>query len=472
MSRATGHRPTLADYRGLARLAVPIVLIQVGMMSMGVVDTVMVGRVSAAALAAVALANLWSFGLMLFGLGVLMALDPIISQALGARDGLGVSRGLQRGFVLATLLTIPISMLQLAVEPALTFAGQPEEVVPLAAGYVYRTVGGVWPFYVFVVVRLTLQAHRRTAPIVVTIGAANVLNALLNYVMIFGHLGFPAMGVFGSAWATLISRWCMAGLLLVLAWRHVGMYLRRPAPNVLEAKPILRVLRLGGPIGAQMMFEFGAFAFVALLMGRLGVVQVAAHQVAINLASLTFMVPLGVSSAAAVIVGHAVGRQDPDGVRRSTAAALRVGAAFMAVTAGLFIGFPGPLARLYTDEADVLALAAVLLPIAGVFQVFDGLQVVALGLLRGLGDTRVPALINVVAFWFVAIPTSYWLGFGLDRGATGLWWGLVVGLAVVAVTLVARLRHRERRDLVRIVIDDHGAAAPARRDELEAAADR
>ncbi|HEX6995859.1 MAG TPA: MATE family efflux transporter [Gammaproteobacteria bacterium] len=472
MNRATGHRPTLADYRGLARLAVPIVLIQIGMMAMGVVDTIMVGRVSAAALAAVALGNLFGFGLMIFGLGVLMALDPIISQALGARDRVGVSRGLQRGFVLATLLTVPISLLLLTVEPVLTFAGQPVDVVPLAAGYVYRTLGGVWPFYVFVVLRQTLQAHRLTAPIVVTIGAANVLNAVLNYMMIFGHFGFPALGVFGSAWATLISRWCMAGLLLVLAWPHVGAYLRRPAPNVLEVKPILRVLRLGAPIGAQMMFEFGAFAFVALLMGRLGVVQVAAHQVAINLASLTFMVPLGVSSAAAVIVGHAVGRQDPAGVRRATASALHVGAAFMTVTAALFIGLPGPLARLYTDEADVLALAALLLPIAGVFQVFDGLQVVALGLLRGLGDTRVPMLINVVAFWLVAIPVSFWLGFELERGATGLWWGLVVGLAVVAVTLVLRLRHRERRDLVRIVIDEHGAAPPVRRDGLEPATDR
>ena len=463
------HRPAAADYRGLARLAAPIVLIQIGMMSMGVVDTIMVGRVSAAALAAVALANLFSFGIMIFGLGVIMALDPIISQALGARDHVGVSRGMQRGFLLATILTVPISVLLLAVEPVLELAGQPEEVIPLAAGYVYRTLGSVWPFYVFVVLRQTLQAHRRTAPIVVTIVAANALNAVLNYAMIFGHFGFPAMGVIGSAWATLLSRWCMAALLLALAWPHVGAYLRRPAPNVLEAKPILRVVRLGAPIGAQMMFEFGAFAFVALLMGRLGVVQVAAHQVAINLASLTFMVPLGVSSAAAVIVGHAVGRQDPDAVRRSTAAALHVGAAFMAVTAVLFVGLPEPLARLYTDEPDVLALAAVLLPIAGVFQVFDGMQVVALGLLRGLGDTRVPMLINVIAFWLVAIPVSLGLGFGLGHGATGLWWGLVVGLAVVAVTLVLRLRQRERRELVRIVIDEH-APSPLR--ELEPAAER
>jgi len=295
---------------------------------------------------------------------------------------------------------------------------------------------------------------------------------VLNYAMIFGHFGFEPMGVLGSAWATLISRWFMAALLLVLAWPHLGGYLRRPAPDVLAPAPLLRVMRLGAPIGAQMMFEFGAFALVALLMGRLGVVQVAAHQVAINLASLTFMVPLGVSSAAAVIVGHAVGRHDPDGVRRSTAAALHVGAGFMMMTAALFIALPVPLARMYTDDPNVIALAAVLLPIAGVFQVADGLQVVALGLLRGLGDTRVPMLINVVAFWVIAIPVSLLLGFGLGGGAPGLWWGLVAGLAVVAVTLVIRLRHRERRELVRVVIDEHAEPRTIPRDELAPAIDR
>jgi len=459
MTPPISYRPAAADFRGLLTLAAPIVLIQIGMMLMGVVDTIMVGRVSAAALAAVALANLYSFGIMIFGLGVLMALDPIISQALGARDELGVGRGIQRGFVLSAVLAVPISLLLLAVGPVLTLAGQPPEVVPYAAGYVYRTMPAVWPFYAFVVIRQTLQAHRRTRPIVVTIIAANVLNAVLNYALIFGHLGLPELGVLGSAWATLVSRWFMAALVLALGWRYVGVYLCSPAPNLLDPKPIARVLWLGAPIGAQMMLEFGAFAMVALLMGRLGVVQVAAHQVAINLASLTFMVPLGVSSAAAVIVGHAVGRQDVPAVRRSTLAALLVGAGFMSMTGALFIGLPGPLARIYTSEAGVLELAAVLLPLAGVFQVFDGLQVVASGLLRGLGDTRVPMIINMLAFWCFGIPVSLWLGFGLGLGAVGLWWGLVLGLAIVAVILVLRLKQRETRDLVRIIIDERARPA-------------
>jgi len=195
-----------------------------------------------------------------------------------------------------------------------------------------------------------------------------------------------------------------------------------------------------------------------LLMGSLGVAQVAAHQVAINLASLTFMVPLGVSSAAAVIVGHAVGRGDHGGVHRSTLAALGVGAGFMLLMAAVLTAFPEFLAGLYTRAVTVLALAALLLPIAGVFQVFDGLQVVAIGLLRGLGDTRAPMIINVVGFWCIGIPVSLWLGFVLDYGAVGLWWGLVAGLVIVAAVLIVRVRQHERRDLTRVHMDDRGNA--------------
>jgi multidrug resistance protein, MATE family len=179
----------------------------------------------------------------------------------------------------------------------------------------------------------------------------------------------------------------------------------------------------------------------------------------LNLASLTFMVPLGVSSAAAVLVGHAVGRGDAEGVRRSTAVSLMVGAGFMLCTGALFILAPVPLASLYTPDVVVLALAALLLPLAGLFAVFDGLQVVAIGLLRGLGDTRTPLIINVIGFWCIGMPVSLWLGFGLDYGAVGLWWGLVVGLVIVAAFLIARVRKREKHGLERIIIDEHAKAA-------------
>jgi MATE family multidrug resistance protein len=405
-------------------------------------------------LAAVALGNLYTFGLSIFGLGVLLSLDPIVAQALGAKDEVAVSRALQRGLLISLVLTVPTSLVLLTVDPVLTLVRQPAEVVPYAAGYVYRVLPGVWPFFAFVVLRQTLQAHHRTGPIMVTIVVANLINVGLNYAWIFGHFGFPAMGVLGSAWATLVSRWLMAGMLLVLGWRYLHPYLRRLAPQVFDVAAIGRMLRLGAPIGTQMLFEWGAFGTVALLMGWLGTVQVAAHQVAINLASLTFMVPLGVSSAAAVVVGHAVGRDDPDGVRRSSFAALMVGAGFMSLTAIIFFSIPGFLAGMYTTDPGVLQLAVLLLPIAGVFQVFDGIQVVSIGLLRGLGDTRIPMLTSILGFWCLGIPVSLWLAFGRDMGAVGLWWGLVVGLAAVAVFLVIRIKHREERDLARIIIDE------------------
>jgi MATE family multidrug resistance protein len=452
------HKPTRADFRSLLSLAAPLVLIQVGTMLMGVVDTIMVGWVSPAALASVALGNMYFFSLSIFGMGVLFALDPIIAQALGAHDELAVRRGLQRGLVLSLALSLPISLALLTVRPVLELVGQPAEVIPDAAGYVYRNALSVWPFYVFVVLRQTLQAHHRVLPIGITVIVANIVNAALNYAWIFGHFGFPAMGVLGSAWATTLSRWVMAAMILVLGWRTLRPYVNSVAPNLLDVRPLVRMLKLGLPIGAQMMLEGGAFNLMALLMGWLGVVQVAAHQIALNLASLTFMVPLGVSSAAAVIVGHAVGRGDAERVRRSTVASLVVGAGFMLCMGLLFVAAPEALAGLYTPDVMVIALAALLLPIAGVFQVFDGLQVVAIGLLRGLGDTRMPMIVNVVGFWCIGIPISLWLGFGLGYGAEGLWWGLVVGLVIVAVFLIARVRQRESYDLERVIIDEHAKA--------------
>jgi MATE family multidrug resistance protein len=403
---------------------------------------------------------MYFFAISIFGMGVLFAIDPVISQALGAGDDLAVRRGLQRGLLLSLLLTAPITLLLLTVGPVLALVDQPPEVIPDAAGYVYRSALSVLPFYVFVALRQTLQAHRSVLPIGLTVLVANLVNVALNYLWIYGELGFPAMGVLGSAWATTCSRWLMAILLLLLGWRTFGRHLRSIAPNLLDMKPLLRMLKLGTPIGAQLVLEGGAFNIMALLMGWLGVVQVAAHQIALSLASLAFMVPLGVASAAAVLVGHAVGSGDADGVRRATRASLTVGSAFMLCTAALFIGAPLMLAGLYTSDAMVLAMAALLLPLAGLFQVFDGIQVVAIGLLRGLGDTRTPMIINVVGFWCIGIPVSLWLGFGRGHGAVGLWWGLVVGLVIVAAFLLVRVRHREKHGLQRVIIDEQAKAEP------------
>ncbi len=425
------------------------------MMFMGVVDTLMVGRVSPAALAAVALGNVYFFGPSIFVLGVLMALDPVMAQAVGAGDEPAIRRGLQRGLLLAALLTVPVCLLFLFAGPFMRALGQPAPVVPLVHGYVLRLIPGMLPFFVFGVLRQSLQAMGRMRAIVLSILAANLANVVCNWAFIFGHLGFPAMGVAGSAWSTSINRWLMAALLLGLGGYHLRQYLRSLDPLLFRLAPLGRMARLGAPIGAQMLLEYGAFAAIALLMGRLGTIEVAGHQVALNLASATFMVPLGMGQAVAVLVGHAIGRGDPAAARRAARTALLAGTGFMALTAAAFLLFPAFFARLYTDEGAVVAMAASLIPIAGLFQVFDGLQAVAAGVLRGAGDTRVPMLINVLGFWLLGIPVSVFLGFRLGLGPVGLWWGFVVGLGAVAMLLLLRTRVHLGRALERVWIDRH-----------------
>jgi MATE family multidrug resistance protein len=454
--------PRRGELRAMLRLAVPVVVVQVGMMLMGVVDTVMVGHLqgSSLGLAAVALGHLYFFGIAVFGMGTLMVLDPVVAQAVGARDEDAVARGIQRGVLLAVILAIPSIGVLLVAQPALVFARQPAEVVPLAAAYILRLAPGVLPFFLFIVFRQSLQALRRTAPIVISIVIANLVNGGLNWLWIFGHGPVHPMGVLGSAWATTVSRWVLAGLLVALAWRDLRPRLRRRLAEVWDPAPLGRMLRLGLPIGFQYVLEFGAFALVALMMGWLGTRQMAGHQVAINLASLTFMVPLGVGDAASVLVGHAVGRADPVGARSSARAALLCGAGFMSCTALLFLGLPHGLARLYTVDPGVVAVAAALIPLAGVFQVFDGLQVVAGGILRGLGETRVAMMVNLLGYWLLGLPVSYLLGFRAGWGPVGLWWGLVVGLGVVATVLLTRVRAALRRQQGRVVIDAASLAAP------------
>ncbi len=459
MSRRPSFLPPRSEFRALLELAFPVVLVQVGLMFMGVVDSMMVGRLSAVALAAVALGNLCFFTISIAGIGVLLALDPVISQAVGAGDEAGITRGLQRGLLLAVGVAVPVSAALLLVRPALQAMGQPAELVAPASSYLRMIVPGILPFYIFVVFRQTLQALGRIAPIVwVTVGA-NVLNGGLNWVFIFGHLGSPPLGVTGSALATTISRLGMAITLLIAGRRELLPRLRPWRPEASDATALLRMLRVGLPIGGQMFLEYGVFALVGALMGRIGTVAMAGHQIALNLASVVFMVPQGTGAAAAVMVGQAVGAQDVPRARRDAVGAILVGGGFMVASAAVFLLLSGALARLYTPDPAVIAVAVTLIQLAGIFAVFDGLQAVAIGILRGIGDTRAPVVINLLGFWLVGMPVSLLLGYHFAMGPAGLWWGLVIGLAVVAAVLLARVRTRMQGSLQRLLIDHPAPAA-------------
>ncbi len=438
----------------MMRLALPIVTAQVGLMMMGVVDTLMMGRVSAEALAGVALGNLYFMTLIIPASGTLMVIDPVVSQAVGARDGEAVARGVQRGLLLAVGLAILVSAALLPARSVLVLLQQPPALVPLSSSYVLISILGVFPFLAFVVLRQSLQALRETRAMVIVIVVANAVNAFLNWVFIYGHLGSPPLGVPGAAWATVVSRWFMALLLLALGVKVLTRSLLPWRRESLHWAPLRAMLKLGVPIGMHQGVELAAFATIGVLMGVLGTREMAAHQVAINLASLTFMVPLGVGAAAAVRVGHATGAGDATGAREGAKAALICGTGFMVIAGAVLLVFPSVIATLYTNDVDVRALAAALIPIAGVFQIFDGIQAVSSGVLRGLGDTRVPFFLNVTGFWLAGFPVSIALGFYTPLGALGLWWGFVAGLAVVAGLLLFRVRSLLRGPIARTVVEE------------------
>jgi len=440
-------------FRALFRLAVPVVIVQVGMMTMGVVDTLMVGHVSPRDLAAVALGNLYFYTISIFGVGLLMALDPVVAQGVGAGDRDVIAGSMQRGLLIAVALAVLSGLLLIPATPVLTLFRQQPEVIPVASQYARVLIPGMLPFFAFIVIRQSLQAMGRVAPIVVATIVANLANAALNWVLVFGKLGFPVMGAVGSGWATSLSRWLMAGILLGLSWTSLHAFLRPFRAEARAVRPMMRLIQLGAPIGVQHQLEFGAFAVVAILMGTLGTTEMAAHQVALSLASLTFMVPLGISAAAAVLVGQAVGRNSASDARLAGRAALVTGVLFMAGSALVMLLFPGAISQLYTDDFPVAHLAAALIPIAGVFQIFDGIQVVAAGVLRGVGDTRAPMIVGLVGFWMIGLPVSVVLGFHTDAGPLGLWWGLVAGLAAVAAFLLVRVRSRLANDIARLRLD-------------------
>jgi MATE family multidrug resistance protein len=265
------------------------------------------------------------------------------------------------------------------------------------------------------------------------------------------------LGAVGSAWATSASRWFMVVVLAAVAWGDLRPALRPLRPEALALRPLVRFIRVGAPIGAQQWLEFGVFGAAGLLMGLLGTVAIASHQVALQLAALTFMIPVGIAQATSVVVGQAVGRGDPEGARRAVGAGMVTVTAFMSFTAVMFLTLPGPLSRIFSNDPMVVGAAALLLPIAGVFQVFDGLQVAGAGALRGVGDTRVPMILTLIGFWVIGLPACVALGFGADLGPRGVWWGLALGIGVVAVLLVLRIRRRFGRDLRRLVMDEEAA---------------
>jgi MATE family multidrug resistance protein len=450
-------RPTRDDFRRLLALGLPITTVQLLLMLPGVEDSVIVGRLGAAALGAIALGATYLFAITGFGLGLLQGVEPVIAQAVGAGEPQAVARAFQRGLLIAMVVSTLAALSFLPVEHMLRLMGQREELIAIVGPYLRVQAPSVYAFLLFVIVRITLQAHHVTRPILVAAVAANVVNIVLCVGLVYGMWGMPRMGTVGAGVATAIARFVMLGVLVAAAWRELAPLLRWQRASAALA-PMLKLLWLGLPAGVQVSLEFGVFAVVSLLMGNLGAVPMAAHQIAINIASLTYMVPLGIGISGSVLVGRAIGAADREGARRIAVAVLVCGVGFMVFSATAFALMPGLIARAYTGDLATIVLASALIPIAAVFQVFDGLQCVSIGLLRGTGDTRTPMIASLLGYWAIGLPMSLWLGRTLHWGPVGLWWGFVAGLVAVSIAMAIRLRVRFGGPLERLHVE---AAPPA-----------
>lgn len=431
------------EFRPMFTLALPVVLAEMGWMTMGMVDTLMVGRLGPEAIGAVGLGSSVFMGICIFAMGLLLGLDTLVSQAFGADDFKACHRWLIHGVALALGLSVPMMGLLLWISSGLDGWGLNPAVLVMTRPYLEIVTWSVPPLLLYAAFRRYLQGMGIVRPVMIALLGANLVNVGVNWILIYGNLGAPAMGVTGAAWATVLSRVAMMLALLGTILYREGEARQLPPGGggrvfevmTLEPAWFRRLLGLGLPAATQLTLEVGAFAAATALAGRLAPASLAAHQIAINYAALTFMVPLGIASAGATRVGHAVGRKDPQAASRAGWTALLFAVLFMSVAALAFLIMPRLLLLAFTDDVGVLDVGVTLLFVAAVFQLFDGLQGVATGILRGLGDTRTPMFWHLAAHWFIGLPLGYWLCFVLDLDVKGLWWGLSLGLVVCGIAL-------------------------------------
>lgn len=435
------------EFRALLALAIPVVFSELGWMSMAIVDTIMVGPLGPVAIGAVAVGSFVYYTPAIFGIGVLLGLDTLVSQAFGGRDFDECHRWLAQAVYLALAYTPVCMAIAFAATHLFPFWGVNPVVSTEATKFLHVLNWSTLPLLMYAAVRRYLQGVGRVGPVMFTLLSANLVNWGGNWLLINGHLGFPAMGVRGSALSTCIARVYMASVLLFAAWHYErsrghSLFAHWPGPQLVRLR---RLLQLGLPAAGQILMEVGAFGASTVMAARLAPEALAAHQIVLNTASLTYMVPLGVSAAAAVSVGHAIGAQNGAKARRAGWMCIAAGAAFMALAALAFLLIPGPIIRIYSSNAGILRLGIPLFGLAALFQIFDGIQTVATGSLRGIGQTRLPMLANFFGYWFFGLPLGYALCFWAGWGIYGLWFGLTLALIGISIVLLFKWLTVSRR---------------------------
>lgn len=430
----------------MLRLAGPVIAAEVGWITMGIVDTIIVGPLGPAAIGAVGTGSTIFFAVMVLGMGTLLALDTFVAQSYGAGRVDDCHRWLFAGLQLAAILSVALVGVGLVGVELLPRAGVHPAVIVLLQPYLGALLWSVPPLMAFTVFRRYLQAMNAVRPIMILLVTANVVNAVGGWSFVYGHFGLPALGVVGSAYATLVARLYLGiGLFGVILARER----ERPSglhdvPFAADVRRMWALVRLGLPAAIQVVLEVGVFATAGVLAARITPEALAANQIVLNIAGFVFMIPLGLNSAAAVRVGQAVGRRDPRGVWLAGWTALGLSLAFALTMSAIFIASPTPFLRIFTSDATVLKVGATVLFVYALFQPLDGFQSVSTGALRGLGDTRTPAVVNLAGHWLVGLPVAYVLCFHRGWGVLGLWVGLGLGLGLVGATLVGVWHARSR----------------------------
>lgn len=450
--------PLRAEIGATARLAWPIVLTNLAQIALTTTDVVMMGWLGPTALAAGALgANLY-YAFFVIGLGLSMAPSPLMAQAMGRRRHAlaDVRRSLRMGLWLVALANLPVMLALWFAGPILLLLGQDPGLSAEAAAYVRAMMWGLIPFLWFMVLRGFTAALERPGPALAVSLAGILFNAASNWVLMFGNLGAPALGLVGAGISSTLSAMLMCAILAVICARRRPFSRFRPFGRLWRPqwRRLGELVRVGTPIAGAMGFEVTVFNAAVFLIGLISATELAAHAIAIQLASVTYMVPMGLGQAATVRVGLAAGAGDTAGVGRAGWVALALGVSFMAAMAGLFLTVPGVFVAGFLDlraegAMEVAAMATTLVGLAGVFQIADGAQTIAAGALRGLKDTRVPMIFAGLGYWVFGLPTGAALAFLAGWGAYGVWVGFIVGLGVVAVLLVRRWARREALGLVR-----------------------
>lgn len=434
----------LPFYRRLLKLAFPLVLTQAGQTIVQLVDNAMVGRVGTTELAAAAFANSVFVVVLVFGIGIFLGLTPLISHALGATDDHKVAGIIKNGFILTLMVMVLLTLSSYAISFFMPYMNQPEAVWKMAIPYYRLLTFSLLPFLMFMFFKQVGEGLNNTMLAMIATIMSNLINVFFNYLLIFGKMGFPEMGLYGAGLATLISRITMPFLIYFgfKSIKKINHYFKQAPSQKANFAEIKKILTIGLPIALQMLFEVSAFALSAIMMGWMGDVPLAAHQVAMGMASFTFMIANGVAMAATIRTSYQLGQKDYQSMGKVAFSAMHLVLGYMLLCGILFMLARYQLPLLFTLDPEVIKLSSSLLIIAALFQVFDGLQVVGLGILRGFSDVKMPMLIATISYLIIGIPTSYIFAFTLNLGPKGIWYGFAIGLATAGILLFIRIKKK------------------------------